>query len=64
MKKPEDLYLEIGNSIFAIENNIEPFRKRILNGNILEADEIEKEISKSIEKIKLALKTIRNIEED
>jgi hypothetical protein len=42
----------IGNPIFAIETNIGPLRKRILEGRTEEAIEVLNSIAQSIEQIK------------
>lgn len=47
-----DIKHMIGNPVFAIETNLNPLRKRILNGKTDEAIEIVNEIEVALNKIK------------
>jgi hypothetical protein len=50
----------VGNPVFAIETNLEPLRKRIVNGNVEEALQILKEIEQSVNRIKDFLGTFND----
>jgi hypothetical protein len=55
-----DIEHTVGNSLFAIETNLNPLRKRIQDGRISEALEIVNDLQASVEKAKVGLDKWKN----